>query len=72
MPILGKVIFLDVFQRTYGNLMHVSVRQRLVEDESIDVKFNATSHVTFTTAAFDDVSKVDINKTLLTSFSLNN
>lgn len=27
MPILVKVIFLDVFQRTYGNLMHVSVRQ---------------------------------------------
>lgn len=45
---------------------------RLVEDESIDVRFNAISHVTFTTTAFDDVSKVDINKTLLTSFSMNN
>lgn len=33
---------------------------RLVEDESIDVRFNAISHVTFTTTAFDDVSKVDI------------
>lgn len=44
---------------------------RLVEDESIDVRFNAISHVTFTTTAFDDVSKVDINKTLLTSFSMN-
>lgn len=56
MPILGIVIFLDVFQKAYGNLMHVSVRQRLVEEGSIDVRINASSHVTFTTTAFDDVT----------------
>lgn len=56
MPILGIVIFLDVFQRAYGNLLHVSVRQRLVEEESIDVRINASLHVTFTTTAFDDVT----------------
>lgn len=44
---------------------------RLVEDDkSIDVRFNAISHVTFTTTAFDDVSKVDISR--VTSFSMNN
>lgn len=56
MPILGIVIFLDVFQKAYGNLMHVSVRQRLVEEGSIDVRINASSHVIFTTTAFDDVT----------------